>query len=453
MKKSRERAFYMLDRKKRILIAEDGKYWKKKISSLSNKPEYTVEFATSGPECLHKISSFKPDLIILKLMLPEVHGIEILSQVKKNPKYRHIGVIITTSKQMIQDYYAAVEAHVDYFLLKPFSMKKLQLLIYRFFQKTLHVDPFPKKLFSQKEKTYTPPKVKISSYIKFWGTRGSITATGPEYIRFGGNTSCLEVCQGSDLLIIDAGTGIRKLGAKIIRSSIKKIHIFLGHTHWDHIIGFPFFEPLYHSQYEIHIWAPRGFGRSTKDLFTDLLAYEFFPIRLDEVEAKIHFHEIRDRTPVSISPHLKIDFHYTFHPGVTYCFKVYMKNSIFGYATDNEILMGYHGDPNRLSIKNVQLEPHRSLVDFYKDCDVVIHEAQYTSEEYKKKVGWGHSSIPNAAMLFKYAKIPQWIVTHHDPEHDDQFLLKKQMLHRQVMQKFSIQSDVNYAFDGLVLSI
>jgi len=440
--------------KKKILIADDSVYWTKKISNSKEISRYLVQYSKSGPQCLKKLKSFKPDLLILKLMLPQIHGIEILTIIRNDPELKKIGVIIITSKKMIQDYHAAIEAHVDYFLIRPFLITHFFHLINLFFEGKLKPNQFPKAVKKKLEsKKYKPTLPSITSYIKFWGTRGSITVAGTEYARYGGNTCCLEIKQDDQLIIIDAGTGIRQLGFEILETKIKKIHLFLGHTHWDHIIGFPFFEPLYHSNYEINIWAPKGFGRMTKDLFTDLLAYEFFPIRLDEVQAKIKFHVIQDRIPIKLGKNLKIDFHFTFHPGMTYCFKVYTKNQIIGYATDNEMLMGYSGDPNKIKLSSPLLDPHRSLIEFFSECNLLIHEAQYTSSEYKNKIGWGHSSIPNASVLLKYAQVPEWIVTHHDPQHNDKFLIQKQFIHRSILKKCNITSHVSYAFDGLTLSI
>jgi CheY-like chemotaxis protein/phosphoribosyl 1,2-cyclic phosphodiesterase len=440
--------------KKKILIADDSKYWVRKISTAQDIKKYHVQYVKTGPECLKKIKSFKPDLLFIKLMLPEIHGIEILSLIKNNPKLAKIGVILITSKQMIQDYHAAIEAKADYFLIRPFQLKKFFQLIELFFIGKLQSKPFFKKV--KKAPINKNLKVKLpgsKSYLKFWGTRGSITVSGTEYTRYGGNTCCLEIRQDNQLVIIDAGTGIRGLGFDILNTNIKKIHLFLGHTHWDHIIGFPFFEPLYRSEYEINIWAPKGFGRATKDLFTDLLAYEFFPIRLDEVQAKITFHEIRDRNPIRLANNLKIDFHYTFHPGMTYCFKIYTKDQTIGYVTDNEMLMGYHGPINKLKSNNILLEPHRTLIDFFNECNLLIHEAQYTNDEYKHKVGWGHSSILNASILLKYIKTNDWIVTHHDPQHNDRFLIEKQLIHKKLLKENKIECVLNYAFDGFKISL
>lgn len=441
--------------KKRILLATNSDRIIKELSEHSSASNYDIQIAKNGDEAKEKLRSFQPDLILLKVMLPKIHGIDLLSKIKKEEKGKQVGVFICSSKLMIQDYHAAMEHGADYFLEIPFQADFFFELTQQYFNGTLQPAKFHTNDMIQKKDDgtwYTPSFHKPENYIKFWGTRGSSTVAGSEYVRFGGNSCCLEVRQGNQVVIFDAGTGIRPLGYEIMKMETKTIHIFLGHTHWDHIIGFPFFEPLYHPDYEIHIWAPEGFGRSTKDLFTELLAYEFFPIRLEEVQAKLIFHQILDTTPVTLGD-LTIDFHYTFHPGVTFGFKIQSQRRKIGYVTDNEMLIGYHGHPNQLDEKDPQLDAHLSMIEFFKNCDMMIHEAQYTPQEYKEKVGWGHSSISNAAILIKHCKVPEWFITHHDPKHTDVDLFKKFQLHKDIMIDCAIPTHVHMAYDGLILSI
>lgn len=256
----------------------------------------------------------------------------------------------------------------------------------------------------------------MKNYMKFWGTRGSCSVSGPMYAKYGGNTCCLEVRYGDAHIIMDAGTGIRPLGDVFLNHGIRKVDLFLSHTHWDHLIGFPFFEPLYETGVQITVHSPAGAGRSCRELFSDLLATEFFPVRLDQVQAHIDFRTTHQKTPVQIGD-LVIDFHTTHHPGLTFCFKIKTPYQTIGYVTDNEMLQGFHGSLEELPPEIS--EPHLSLIEFLKDCDLLIHEAQYAPEEYLHKVGWGHSSVRNVAYIFQQTKIPHWMVTHHDPKHSD----------------------------------
>lgn len=279
-------------------------------------------------------------------------------------------------------------------------------------------------------------------FLKFWGTRGSCPVSGPGYKRFGGNTCCLEVCYGNSHLIIDAGTGIRPLGEKLSR---KKIDLFFGHTHWDHIIGLPFFAPLYQAGVEMTIWSPES-EKSCKEIFRSIFASELFPVSFDEVYARIDFRTTHPKTPVLIGGELSVDFHGTHHPGGALCFKIKTPRQTIGYVTDNEIFRGYHGTSEEIPLE--VLEPSLSLIEFLAECDFLIHEAQYSAEEYLHKEGWGHSSIDNAIFLIEKANISNWLVTHHDPKHGDRELNSFAKQAKKILKERRVRCRVKWAIDG-----
>jgi phosphoribosyl 1,2-cyclic phosphodiesterase len=239
----------------------------------------------------------------------------------------------------------------------------------------------------------------MKNYLKFWGTRGSCPVSGPEYTHFGGNTCCLEVRYGEHLLILDAGTGIRPLGHTL---HAKKIDLFLSHMHWDHIMGLPFFEPLYNKEAHITIWAPDCQGHSCERMIGQVLGKEFFPIHLDQIHSHLTFRTLQEKEPIAIGP-LILDVHPTRHPGKTYCFRIKTPHQTIGYVTDNEL--------------GTQIP--ESFIAFHKKSDYFIHEAQYTSTEYLRKEGWGHSSLDHAIALVNHVQPRHWLVTHHDPSHTD----------------------------------
>ncbi len=290
----------------------------------------------------------------------------------------------------------------------------------------------------------------MHSYLKFWGTRGSNPVSGPDYVRFGGNTSCLEIRHRDDLVIIDAGTGIRPLGLQ--EKMPKQLHLILSHTHWDHLAGFPFFAPLYDKECQITIWAPISFEKPIEALFTEMLAYSYFPVRLDDIQARLVFKEMQEGVPFQIGD-IKIETHYAYHPGATLCFKFTVGKTKFGYVTDNEFLMNCHEAPSRITKSHPLLKPYHSQIQFFKSCDFLIHEAQYTPEEYQTKVGWGHSSVANAAILMRQAKIAQWVLTHHDPKHTDMELLKKIHLQHDIFDELNYACHTRMAYDGMTLPL
>lgn len=437
----------------KILLADGDHALIEKIQKAPGNEHYVFQVAESGEEVLEKLESFSPNLIFIDLLLPEMHGIELLKKIRANPKLEGVGVILSSTNSMIQNFHAAIKEGVDFFLAKPFEIPYLYILFDRYFEGNLMPEAFhPEVSYSEttKDELYHPKDHDPSAYIKFWGTRGSNAVSGPEYVRHGGNTCCLEVRDGEDFVIIDAGTGIRSLGKEPALQGAKTIHIFLSHTHWDHVTGFPFFDPIYNPDTQVVIWSPVGFEKSTKELFTDMLAYAYFPIRLEDIRAKISFNDLRDGHPVSIGK-ITIDSHYAYHPGATLCFKIHIRGKTYGYATDNELFMGYQGNPN--AIEKETLQAHQKIIDFFKPCDVLIHEAQYTPLEYQRRVGWGHSSISNAVILCKHAHIQEWIVTHHDPKHTDELLREKLQLQEDILKECNHHCHVQMAFDTMKILI
>lgn len=284
----------------------------------------------------------------------------------------------------------------------------------------------------------------MSKYLKFWGTRGSCPVSGREYSKFGGNTSCLEIRYNEARLIIDAGTGIRPLGEMLLKEK-EAHHIFLSHTHWDHVIGFPFFAPLYSKDSEIEIWSHSQNKEDCQKIFERLLSDEFFPVRLDEVRAKLSFRSAKESKPVQIGP-LTLHFHPTHHPSPTCCFKIETPHQMIGYASDNEMFKGYHGD-----LLKAPDDP--DLVSFFSGCDLLIHEAQYFPEEYVEKVGWGHSSVANAIGLIEKTKISKWLVIHHDPKHTDEDLFALAALSERLLSINKIPCQSEWIGDGYVISL
>lgn len=261
-------------------------------------------------------------------------------------------------------------------------------------------------------------------YLKFWGTRGSCPTSGPEYLHFGGNTSCLEFLYDTVHLVFDAGTGIRPLGKSLIKENVKNIDLFISHTHWDHIIGFPFFDPIYQSDSNITIWTPPNIGRISKELFNQLLAPEFFPMSLSELKAKLEFKTFDEHLSVKMGP-ITITFHQVNHPGATFCFKIQTPHQTIGYTTDNELIEPFG-------------KREHSLIEFFRGTDLLIHEAQYFTEEYAKKKGWGHSSLIGAMDFVEKTEAGKWLVCHHDPTHTDADLMELEKL---ALKKSSVPSE------------
>ena len=258
--------------------------------------------------------------------------------------------------------------------------------------------------------------------VKFWGTRGSIATPGPATVTYGGNTSCVELRCGSDILIFDAGTGLRPLGVALMDEFADRpftVHLFISHTHWDHIQGFPFFIPAYEPQTTIHVYGSTGQGRPLGKVLSGQMDSDYFPVALGDTEATLHFHEFKGR-PFGIGA-ASVSAMYMNHPGMTLGYRVSFGGKSFVYATDNEPYrhtlehLGERGAEGRDFGSRLDSE----FVEFIAGADLYIGEAQYTDEEYPARIGWGHSSISATVNVALEAKVRALAFFHHDPLHDD----------------------------------
>lgn len=248
--------------------------------------------------------------------------------------------------------------------------------------------------------------------VTLWGTRGSLAAPGPETVRYGGNTSCVEVRGKQDaLLVLDAGTGIQRLGTRL-RGAGGRIDLLLTHLHMDHIQGLGFFEPLYEPGREIHIWGPPS---PTLDLHTRLARYlspPLFPVRLRDLPCRPTLHNVPpERFEVG---GLEVEAELVCHPGTTVGYRISEGTRSVAYLPDHEPALGvreFPGEPEWTSGFNLAA-----------GADLLIHDAQYTTEEYRKRVGWGHSAIWDAVAFAKLAGARRLVPFHHDPTHDDAML-------------------------------
>jgi phosphoribosyl 1,2-cyclic phosphodiesterase len=259
--------------------------------------------------------------------------------------------------------------------------------------------------------------------ITFWGTRGSIATPGPATVMYGGNTSCVEVRCGEDIFIFDAGTGIRPLGMVLMKEFKDRpltLHLFISHTHWDHIQGFPFFLPAYLPTTTIHIYGSAGQGRPLEKVIRGQMDADYFPVALGDMQSTVHVHEFKGK-PFQIGD-ASIMATYLNHPGMNLGYRVSHEGKVLVYATDNEPFqetlahLGQRAEAGRDFGQRLDSE----FVAFLTGADLYIGEAQYTDAEYPSRIGWGHSSIGATVEVALAARVGSLAFFHHDPSHDDE---------------------------------
>ncbi len=256
--------------------------------------------------------------------------------------------------------------------------------------------------------------------IKFYGTRGSIPVCDRDFLEFGGNTTSIKITRDNGrIAIIDAGTGIRNLGIDLIKDGFYQNELFIGftHFHWDHIQGFPFFAYAYNPNMVINILA-MGKDREIKnleDIFKEQMKTEYFPIPLEGMGAKCNFLQIQ-QNELKINDAL-IRVIKQNHPGGSFGYRIEDNEKSLVVCTDIE-----HGN---------SVLP--DIVEFCKDVDLLVHDAQYTNKELQAHRGWGHSSYDQAIEVAERAGVKKLVITHHDPNHNDVFLAK---IERECQKRF-----------------
>ena len=244
--------------------------------------------------------------------------------------------------------------------------------------------------------------------VKFWGTRGSIACPSPEYIKYGGNTSCLEVIADDRHIIMDAGTGIRGLGKKFLAHDIREAHLLLTHTHWDHINGFPFFVPAYDPNRSIHIMA--GHLNAESDGIRGALSQQMdspmFPVPLEAMRANLRFEDFEAGDEFNIAG-VKVRTAPLIHPNRATGYRLEYNGKAFCYITDTEHAPG---------------DPNQRILGLIEGADMVIYDSTYTEEEFPSKIGWGHSTWNEGIRLCQAAKVKRLAIFHHEPDHDDAFM-------------------------------
>ncbi|HUS17549.1 MAG TPA: response regulator [Chloroflexia bacterium] len=263
--------------------------------------------------------------------------------------------------------------------------------------------------------------------VTFWGTRGSIPAPGFGTARFGGNTACVQVATAAGTqVILDCGTGARELGNHLLAEHPGGFngHILLSHTHWDHIQGFPFFAPVFHRGFNITVHAPAGGERSLSEALAGQMQYTYFPVNLEQLDAKLECVDLQEGD-FSVEE-VRVRTHYVNHPGLTLGYRLECGGVSLVYTTDHEPF-GPRLYPHHVSVGPIEQMLHegdRSHAYFVSGADLLIHDAQYTAEEYEQKRNWGHSPLEYTVALAVAAGVKKLALFHHDPSHDDIFLAR-----------------------------
>jgi phosphoribosyl 1,2-cyclic phosphodiesterase len=295
--------------------------------------------------------------------------------------------------------------------------------------------------------------------IKFWGARGSIPVPGHGALRYGGNTTCLEVRADGELIVLDAGSGIRCLGTALEKEFGTRpitLSLLITHAHWDHIQGLPFFRPLYKEKNEIRVFGYDGADTTFSEIMAEPMKAPFFPIAIRELSGRMDINKLSEMK-FSLG---KVDVHAAFvnHPGVCAGYRIFTSGGSVAFLPDHEpyefflhSARGNHVSPEEE--EKTAAAKRAVLVEFLHGSDILILDAQYTDEEYQSHIGWGHGSVSSAISLALDAEVHKVLLFHHDPSHDDQMIDKNVECARVLAAKSGRPLEVEAAREGAELLV
>jgi phosphoribosyl 1,2-cyclic phosphodiesterase len=244
-------------------------------------------------------------------------------------------------------------------------------------------------------------------FIKCWGSRGSISVSGKQYLKYGGDTTCIEIqAKTGEIVIIDAGTGIRRLGKSLIKRNESTYTLLLTHTHWDHILGIAFFKPLLYRKTRMVFQDRKFAGFDTKDVFNEVMKPPFFPVQLGDLQADIRFDASLNGSFQIGS--LTIDSIPTSHSEGSLGYRFTEDGKRFVFLTDNE-----------LGFAHPQSRTKEEYIKFSENADLLFHDAEYTADEYVRKIGWGHSSVSDVLDFALKARVKQLGLIHVNQDRTD----------------------------------
>lgn len=292
--------------------------------------------------------------------------------------------------------------------------------------------------------------------VRFWGTRGSIASPGQDTVHFGGNTSCVELTTDDDQhFVLDCGTGAHPLGKHWMANLTKPIRaaILIGHTHWDHIQGFPFFAPLFVPGNELSVYAPHGEGSSLHRVLAGQMEFTYFPVELGQLPATMKYYDLTEE--ISEINGAQVESQFLNHPATTLGYRIQADGVVVVYIADHEPYSEtlWRHDAPRGKMASILHDGDRRHARFMSGADLVIHDAQYTPEEYPAKKNWGHSTFDYAVGVAAAAGVRKLVLTHHDPSHDDKFLTGLERRAREAMRGYGVSTEVLCAYEGLDLTL
>ena len=426
-----------------VLIIEDDADSRTTLAELFAIEDWQVLETKDGDAGVDLAIRHRPELILCDLLMPKSNGFQVCRTIRE--QLQPTKIIVVSGRDYGVDRTSALQAGADEYLLKPITWELLSSTIDRLLPE-IPRHPKPKSAAESES---------IPARIRLWGVRGSIPVPGKSTVRYGGNTSCVEVRAEGEIIILDAGTGIRLLGLALDKefgAHSMKLTLLITHTHWDHIQGLPFFSPAYNRNNLIRVLGYEGARAGLGKILAGQMETPFFPVSLRELPSHLAIEELKEME-FEIGK-VKVRSKFANHPGICAGYRLFTSSGSVAYFPDSEpyellkMQLASRDGISEQEARDFATAERTKMIEFLQDCDVVILDTQYTDEEYAQHVGWGHSSLSSVVSLALDAEVRQLLLFHHDPNHDDEMIDKMVEEARALVKKSGKMLEVEGAREG-----
>jgi phosphoribosyl 1,2-cyclic phosphodiesterase/ActR/RegA family two-component response regulator len=399
---------------KTVLLIDDDRSLRNVLAEWLNSRGWKVLEAEDGDLGLTLAFQHRPEVVLCDLLMPRCNGFQVCRTLRENKdRLPNTKIIVTTGSGYTTDRLNAFEAGADEYLVKPIIPKDLAKMLERMTGNGN--GPAPAAGMPSGSDSDTPARV------KFWGVRGSVPTPGPDTVFYGGNTPCIEVRADGEIIILDAGTGIRPLGLALNAEFHDKpieLTVLITHTHWDHIQGFPFFVPAYNPRNNVRILGFEGARKGLESTLSGQMESPYFPVSMQQMPGNIQIQELKELS-FNIGQ-VRVEAQLVNHPGICTGYRLFTSQGSVSYLPDIELFERLRAQIGKSKAeRQYARDQDQKLIRFIQGSDVLILDSQYDAEEYKSHVGWGHSCLEDSVALALNAEVKRLFLFHHDPTHND----------------------------------
>ena len=433
-----------------VLVIDDAPDYRKLLGELAQSQGWHVIEAEDGDAGIELARLHQPAVVLCDLLMPRRNGFQVCRALRSDPSLRQAKIVIISGRRFESDRQAALKAGADEYITKPIKPEEFLLLFSRIAAGARPAAERPAPTMSVS---------RAPTRLRFWGVRGSIPTPGPTTVQYGGNTTCVEVRADGQIIILDAGTGLRLLGQQLVAefdTQPIELTLLLTHTHWDHIQGLPFFRPVYTPRNHLRILGYEGARHGLEVVLAGQMESPFFPIGLREVPANVLIEELKEMD-FRIGP-VRVQAGFANHPGVCVGYRLFTSGGSIAFFPDNELyseavssLPAPSGsDAAALAFTRGE---RQKMIEFLRGADVLIMDSQYDCEEYKHHIGWGHGCVKEVVLLAIEAQVKRLFLFHHDPNHDDAKVSQMEAQARQFVAARNSKLEVVAAREGATLEL